>query len=120
MPDRPVRTVTTNVRLNGYDLGGRGRNQQGNSQQDGGGGGDQEELDLPPALAESDHEGDSESDDEDGDSDEEWGTASNDRAGVQRGPAGGVVGGGGNGHEAPVQQGEAPPQQVAAPVRALN
>ena len=119
MSDRPVRTVTTNVRLNGYDLGGRGRS-QGNSQQAGGEDGVQEELDLPPALAGSDHEGDSESDDEYGDSDEEWGTASNARAGVQRGPAvherygagGGVAGGGGIG-----QQGGPPPQQVAAPVQ---
>ena len=127
MSDRPVRNRTISVGLADYDhhVGGRVRSQQGNSQQAGGGVGDQGELDLPPPLADSDHEGDTESDDEseDGDSDDEWGSAINARGGVQRGPAvherdgadGGVAGGGGIGHEAPVQLGGAPPQQVAAP-----
>ena len=121
MSDRPVRNRTISVRLADYDhhVGGRVRSQQGNSQQAGGGVGDQGELDLPPPLAESGHEGDSESDDEseDGDSDDEWGSAINARAGVQRGPAvherggagGGVAGGGGN--EAPLQAGVLQDQQ---------
>ena len=81
--------------------------------------------DLPwdlPALAESDH------DDSDEESDEEFedGESDDGRGGVQSEPAviggderdgagGGVAGGGGgNGHEAPVQQGGAPPNQVDA------